>query len=429
MHQQQQLAFESGIDQDYTFEITIGHCQTFTLNLAPGWNLVSITGIPKTPEPAVIAADHPNLVLPFYSWDSTEYSYQPVTELVVGQGYWLLSTGPAITQLEIPLIQVNSYQRYISPGWSLVGGLTQPIDFTDTASVSDQPIGDPSVRSIWRNSLYNWQPSFYAYDRSSRLEPGKGYWVLSLNDCQLTVTADAVNMLSPAIALPSTSMLQSTVQLPLTLTTDDQRIRLAIGWNERATQGLDAYDRVVPPTSPMADQADVYLLRPDSGLRLQTDIQPHPDSAGWHLVTTREMDLMVETAQLPVGYKLSVQGEILTGEQQISLATGRVYLSLQHLPTTTVLQQNYPNPFNPETWIPFDLAEEAEVRLNIYNSEGVLVRQMNLGRKRVGSYQSRQQAIHWNGRNQDGESVTSGVYFYQIEAGNYRQMRKMVILK
>ena len=170
----------------------------------------------------------------------------------------------------------------------------------------------------------------------------------------------------------------------------------------------------------MADQADVYLLRPDSGLRLQTDIQPHPDSAGWHLVTTREMDLMVETAQLPVGYKLSIQGEILTGEQQISLATGRVYLSLQHLPTTTVLQQNYPNPFNPETWIPFDLAEEAEVRLNIYNSEGVLVRQMNLGRKRVGSYQSRQQAIHWNGRNQDGESVTSGVYFYRIEAGNYR---------
>ena len=84
MHQQQQLAFESGIDQDYTFEITIGHCQTCTLNLAPGWNLVSITGIPKTPEPAVIAADHPNLVLPFYSWDSTEYSYQPVTELVVG---------------------------------------------------------------------------------------------------------------------------------------------------------------------------------------------------------------------------------------------------------------------------------------------------------------------------------------------------------
>ena len=104
----------------------------------------------------------------------------------------------------------------------------------------------------------------------------------------------------------------------VTLTTDDQRIRLAIGWNERATQGLDAYDRVVPPTSPMADQADVYLLRPDSGLRLQTDIQPHPDSARWHLVTTREIDLMVETTQLPVGYKLSVQGEILTGEQQIS---------------------------------------------------------------------------------------------------------------
>ena len=87
MRQQQQLTFEPGTDQDYTFEITVGHYQIFTLNLAPGWNLVSIPGIPKTPEPAVIAADHPNLVLPFYSWDNTGYSYQPVTELAVGQGY------------------------------------------------------------------------------------------------------------------------------------------------------------------------------------------------------------------------------------------------------------------------------------------------------------------------------------------------------
>ena len=98
-------------------------------------------------------------------------------------------------------------------------------------------------------------------------------------------------------------------------------------------------------------------------------------------------------------------------------------LALVEIPSQDQLLQSYPNPCNPETW------HEAEVRLNIYSSEGVLVRQMNLGRKRVGSYQSRQQAIHWNGRNQDGESVTSGVYFYQIEAGNYRQMRKMVILK
>ena len=295
--------------------------------------------------------------------------------------------------------------------------------------MSDQPIGDSSVRSILRNSFYNWQPSLYAYDRSSRLEPGKGYWVLSLSDCQLTVTADAVNTSSPAIALSSTSIPPSTVQLPLTLSTADQRIQLVVGWSKQATQGLDAYDRVVPPTSPMADRADAFLLRPDSGLRLQTDIQPRFDSARWHLVTTQEMDLTVETAQLPVGYKLSVQGEILTGEQQICLAAGHVYLSLQYFPTTTVLRQNYPNPFNPETWIPFDLADAAEVRLNIYSSEGVLVRQMNLGRKKVGSYQSRQEAIHWNGRNQDGESVTSGVYFYQIEAGDYRQMRKMVILK
>ena len=98
-------------------------------------------------------------------------------------------------------------------------------------------------------------------------------------------------------------------------------------------------------------------------------------------------------------------------------------LALVEIPSQDQLLQSYPNPCNPETW------HEAEVRLNIYSSEGVLVRQMNQGRKRAGNYQNRQQAIHWNGRNQDGESIASGVYFYQIDAGDYRQMRKMVILK
>ena len=90
--------------------------------------------------------------------------------------------------------------------------------------------------------------------------------------------------------------------------------------------------------------------------------------------------MTVNTVQSLTDYKLSVQGKILTVGQQFQLEPGLVYLRLkQDLPARTTLRQNYPNPFNPETWVPYDLAKEAEVRLNIYSSRGFLLRQINLG--------------------------------------------------
>ena len=67
--------------------------------------------------------------------------------------------------------------------------------------------------------------------------------------------------------------------------------------------------------------------------------------------------------------------------------------------------------------------------LSAYSSEGKLVRQIDLGLKPAGNYQTTERAIYWDGRNDNGESVSSGVYFYLLQAGDYSQTRKMVILK
>ncbi|HEX28731.1 TPA: T9SS type A sorting domain-containing protein, partial [Candidatus Poribacteria bacterium] len=90
---------------------------------------------------------------------------------------------------------------------------------------------------------------------------------------------------------------------------------------------------------------------------------------------------------------------------------------------------NYPNPFNPETWIPFELSKESDVKIEIYDISGRLIRVLNLGRLKAGRYISRDKAAYWDGRNQNGELVSSGIYYYVIQAGQFRQMRKMVILK
>ena len=99
------------------------------------------------------------------------------------------------------------------------------------------------------------------------------------------------------------------------------------------------------------------------------------------------------------------------------------------VPDETVLLANYPNPFNPETWIPYQLSEPAEVTVTIYAANGAVVRMLDLGHRRAGSYDSRGRAAYWDGRNAQGEPVASGVYFYTLSAGDFKATRKMVIRK
>lgn len=98
-------------------------------------------------------------------------------------------------------------------------------------------------------------------------------------------------------------------------------------------------------------------------------------------------------------------------------------------PEATALLPNYPNPFNPETWIPYRLAEPADVSISIYAADGRLVRTLALGYQPVGIYESRSRAAYWDGRNQLGEPVASSVYFYTLTAGDFTATRKMLIRK
>ena len=121
-------------------------------------------------------------------------------------------------------------------------------------------------------------------------------------------------------------------------------------------------------------------------------------------------------------------------EDDGSLAFQRGIANLEQLlvlfvPEKTALLHNYPNPFNPETWIPYQLAEPAEVTLDIYAANGVLVRTLALGYQPAGIYQYRSRAAYWDGKNEVGESVASGVYFYTLTASDFAATRKMLIRK
>ena len=143
-----------------------------------------------------------------------------------------------------------------------------------------------------------------------------------------------------------------------------------------------------------------------------------------------------------VGMQMTAaQVDILQEQIDLLIATGdrspaamRTLIYLQQLiatarPEKTQLLANYPNPFNPETWIPYELATDTNVRITIYNTQGVVIRTLELGHQSAGYYTGRDQAAYWDGRNAFGEQVASGIYFYQFETDEMSAMRKMVILK
>jgi len=93
------------------------------------------------------------------------------------------------------------------------------------------------------------------------------------------------------------------------------------------------------------------------------------------------------------------------------------------------LGQNYPNPFNPETWIPYQLAHPSDVTVKIYKATGEMIRILNAGYKQAGVYTDRSNSAYWDGRDDSGQKVSSGVYFYTIKADNFSATRKMLVSK
>ena len=108
---------------------------------------------------------------------------------------------------------------------------------------------------------------------------------------------------------------------------------------------------------------------------------------------------------------------------RLSLVVGDVH------PEQTRLAQNFPNPFNPETWMPFQLSESSFASIQIYSASGQLVRTLDLGMKPAGFYMTRSTAPYWDGRNDTGEHVASGVYFYTLKTDSFAATRKMLISK
>ena len=160
----------------------------------------------------------------------------------------------------------------------------------------------------------------------------------------------------------------------------------------------------------------------------------------WNKVDTVYTAPLAPSRQSGTGYSLPVLNELLDGVKSMPKSEAREKMitvlkdaiaqtQRAFVPKENIVLQNYPNPFNPETWLPFQLVKDADVSVRIFDTNGKMVRSLELGRKTAGSYLTKELAAYWDGKTMTGEQVSSGVYFYNIQAGNYSATRKMMVLK
>ena len=226
----------------------------------------------------------------------------------------------------------------------------------------------------------------------------------------------------------------------------------------------DNRNQTVPPLNAdvnrdsVVDVVDLILValnyrNPDFANSTSTNIYPDVNSDG--VVNVKDLTFVAAeidaTAAAPILRKNSADTYYLTpknlkqwiqlakqlGPQEPRMQRGIAVLEqllaildlAEVPPQETALLANYPNPFNPETWIPYQLAEPAKVSISIYSANGKLVRTLALGQLAAGMYHSKSRTAYWDGRNELGETIASGVYFYTLTAGDFTATRKMIIRK
>jgi len=166
----------------------------------------------------------------------------------------------------------------------------------------------------------------------------------------------------------------------------------------------------------------ILILNKAAGLAAPGLITPFPEQETPTLLIEDENQLLLKIIA-------ELENLSLTTEQKHVLEQLKQLIWRQPLPGHTTLLQNYPNPFNPETWIPFQLAQNAPVTISIYNAEGQMIHTIPLGNKKAGMYATKEKSAYWDGKDRFGGKVASGVYYYTIQAGEFAATKKMVIIK
>jgi len=228
-----------------------------------------------------------------------------------------------------------------------------------------------------------------------------GYFPATINDVNVTADMTAQNVDFALTVCPSPTNLAASEGL-------GDRIELT--WNSVNHQDLAGYD--IFRSAWENGLFEKINIAPVSGQSF-TDSDVPDNGVYWYYLTA------VFAGDYGDAESFGSNKDFGSLDEQTGAGDGK-----PSIPKEFFVSQNYPNPFNPSTVISYGLPGDADVRIEIFNVLGQNVRTL-VDERQAAGYKS----IVWNGDDNSGSRVSSGVYFYSIEAGNYRQSKKMMLIK
>ena len=349
--------------------------------------------------------------------------------LAGGNAYWTEATGVKFVNLK-----GQKQVRNISTGMDTPGSLAiagGKVYWTEATGESAGTVNSADLNGTGATELASIQaaPSGIAVDTAR----SKLYWTNSRGRIQsANLDGSKIQNVVSGLGSPGDMVLSNSITAPTATTTTTKTTTARSKYDVNGDGVVDGKDKVLVLEAVMAG---TYVAKYDVNDDKKLDILDY-------VLVDVEVDSGAAGAPALLGMKMTAaQVDILQEQIDLLIATGdrspdamRILIYLQQLiatarPEKTQLLANYPNPFNPETWIPYELADATQVKITIYNAQGVVIRTLQLGQQSAGYYTDRDRAAYWDGRNALGEQVASGIYFYQLETDEMSALRKMVILK
>jgi len=383
-------------------------------------------------------------------WDTFDYVDNGYTYdgiLKEAEGYWLAAAQNATIDVEGTPVDSN-FTIGISKGWELISNplvLDVSVDSLTFTKNDTTKIHAEAVIAGWVNSIYGYSGTGYAV--ATTFSPWSGYWMAVLEtDVKVTFPIHRHDGSSNARSRDEGWMIAFDAQVD---GANDEM--MMIGYAETATDGFDTeHDAVNPPHPPGPVYISLFTAHPEWGYLLgdkfTKDIRSEVPANGyqeWILsMESSESEAQITWTfenvpdEYDIGFSINdgiyfddmrtVSSTEVSINTEIIVRVGTQVLSIdvEAVPEVYALRQNYPNPFNPTTTLRYDLPEDAMVNITIYDMMGRLVKTMVNTQQNAGF-----KSVRWNATNDNGAPVSAGLYLYTIQAGEFRQTKKMILLK
>ena len=418
---------------------------SISTTVSSGWSLWSAPMDPANDTMTVNLNDDFTGYWVTYDYVNNGYTYDGI--LNETEGYWLGTVQNATIDIKGTALTSNKTMS-LSQGWDLVSNPLVLEVYVDSLNFTKDETTKSYAEAViagWVNSIYGYSDS--GYESATTFHPWSGYWI--------GVLETDVSMTFPIHKKPSsgTRRLRDNgwfiaFSSQAANSTDET---LVIGANELATDDFDSeFDAVTPPTPPGPDYVSLFISHPEwnylLGDNFSKDIRGDIPVNSFHewivaIETTEdnveiswlfnnipdEFDIGIDTANDGFFDDMrNLSTFILENNQSFVIRVGSGVLGIEAevLPIEFALHQNFPNPFNPVTTLRYDLPEQANVNIIIYDMLGRQVRTL-VNQTQDAGFKS----VIWDATNDFGKQVSAGVYIYQIQAGEFVQTRKMVLLK